>query len=61
MGLGRDLRIKDQLRQALTVSQIEEDQVTVIPIRLHPTGQHHLLASIRQPKLAARMRSLQHS
>jgi len=58
---GTGLRVEHELRQSLPVPHVEEDQVAMIPIRLDPAGHHHALSGIGQPKLAAMMRSLQHT
>ena len=55
------LGIEHQLRQPGAVAQIEEHQTAVIPIRLYPPGQRHLLAGVIQPQLTARVRPFQHN
>ena len=50
------LRVEGDLRNALAVAQVDEDQAAVVAATPHPTGEGHLLANVLEAKLVARMR-----
>ena len=60
--VGRDLmrsrrlgRVDDDLRQAMPIAQVDEDQLPQVAAPVDPSGQGHLGARIGKPQLAARV------
>ena len=58
VGVGRFRGVDDDLRQAVAVAQVDEDQLPEIAPAVDPAGQGHLGASVLRPKLAAGVRAI---
>ena len=41
-----DVRLEDDLGEALAVAQVDEDRAAVVAAVLHPAEEHHLLADV---------------
>ena len=52
-GLCRRCRVEDELREAVAVAKVDEDQAAVIAVGMNPAGQANFRANIGCPKLAA--------
>jgi hypothetical protein len=53
VGLRGDLRVKDNLQQAGTVSQVNENQAAVVPPPVHPACNGDFVASVWLARLPA--------
>jgi hypothetical protein len=51
-GLGRALRVDDNLRQTIAVAQVDEDQLALVPAVSHPAGEDDTLAFVGGGQLA---------
>src|SRR5581483_10271235 len=52
----RELLVEDELRDAVPVAEIDEQDVAVIAAAMHPAVEHDRLPGVRLPQLAAGMR-----
>src|SRR5439155_2663514 len=50
------LRVRDDLRDAVPVAQVDERELAVIAAGVHPAGEGHFLARERGARLAASVR-----
>ena len=55
--LGRDPRVEDELYEARTVAQVDEDQIAVVAPAGHPAGEAHLAADVGEAQLAGQRRA----
>jgi len=51
--------VKNNLRHAISVAQVNEDDAAVIATAMHPTHQHSMFAFIGGAQLSARVRPLE--
>jgi len=58
MGVRGDIRVEDDLDDALAVAQINEDDAAVVAASVHPPHQDHVLPRVGGPEVAAVVRSL---
>ena len=58
MAFGRKVLIQHNLRNAVAIAQVEEDEVAVIAPAIHPTHQRDGLAGVGRAQLAARVSPL---
>ena len=54
---GRDPRVEDELNEARTVAQVDEDEVAVVAPASHPAGEAHLAADVGEAQLAGQRRA----
>src|SRR5690606_19329284 len=57
VGLGGDLLGEDDLREAVTVAEVGEDEATEVPLRVHPPLEDHFAADVAGAEGAAGVRA----
>jgi hypothetical protein len=60
MCVGMNLRVEDQLSYSHSVPQVYEDEISMVAIRMDPTGEGSLPAGVFEAQLAAIVRSFEH-
>ena len=53
VGVGRGLRVEDDLDEAAGIAQVDEDETAVVPPAVHPAGEQHFLAAVLFSEVAA--------
>ncbi len=59
IAVARELRVEDDLRDALTVAQIDEDAAAMVAVARHPSEQDDFLAGVRCAQGAVVMRAFE--
>jgi hypothetical protein len=56
--LSAGVGVEDQLRQPISVAQVDEDEIAVVAIGMDPTGQANGAVNVNLAELAAGVRAI---